>query len=86
MNKYYATATNSKGVSFIINFTAVQGKAMSRVEATNQAESYCKRNGLTLDSGTVRTFKGINDSSTILTKFAKARKAKRGVKGWKETF
>jgi hypothetical protein len=86
VSKFYATATNPKGVSFIIPFLNENGREITRTEASNRAESHCKKNGLTLDGGGIRIFKGTKDNSSVLTKFAKARKAKRGVKGWKETF
>lgn len=78
MKTYYATATNSKGASFLIT-----NLSDHHAEASGQAERHCKKNGLTFEA--LRVQKGTNDSSTVLTKNAKKRKAIRGVNGYKET-
>lgn len=77
-NVHYATASNSKGTPFIIkNLSDNYAKAEKEVIAV------CKRDGLIF--GSLRTPPNKRDTSTVLTKFAKARKALRGNKGYKET-
>jgi hypothetical protein len=77
-NIHYATATNTKGAQFII-----KNLSDNYAKAEKEAIAVCKRDGLIF--GSLRTPPNKRDTSTVLTKYAKARKALRGTKGYKET-
>jgi hypothetical protein len=73
MNKYYATATDSKGKSYIIfNHETFTNRLTARIEAERQ----CKIQGLTLDN--VQVVGNGKVEGRVLSKYAAYRKRNNG--------
>lgn len=66
-NKYYATATNKEGTSFVIKVNSDL-----RVTAIKEAQAECKKKGLKLDG--LYLLKQTEKRGDTLTKYYKERK------------
>ena len=70
MATYYGIATNDKGVNVIID-----NLPSERIKAVKEAETHCKKNGLTFQY--VRPVKHTLKQDGVLTKDVKKNKGKR---------